>query len=203
MSLQQNVKVQKVKTTLKNIASIQMGYSFRSRIPSMSTGTVAVIQMKDLTDDNTVNLHDLKFIDINKFNENHFVNKGDLIFRSRGLSTTSAIVSDDPGIAVVSAPLFKIRINNPNIMPEYLNWYISQLPAQVFLASHARGTTQKMISKESLGELEVFVPSMERQKVIVALAALADEEQRIMKKLEIKRKQYISATLIRKAQEKR
>jgi Restriction endonuclease S subunits len=86
-------------------------------------------------------------------------------------------------------------------MPEYLNWFISQLPAQIFLASQARGTTQKMISKEALEMLQVDVPPLEKQKMIVTLAALAEEEQRIMKKLALKRKQYVSAKLIREAQE--
>jgi restriction endonuclease S subunit len=86
-------------------------------------------------------------------------------------------------------------------MPEYLNWFISQLPAQIFLASRAKGTTQQMISKEALEQLEVLLPPLEKQKSIAALAALADDEQRILKQLAIKRKQYISATLIREAQE--
>jgi restriction endonuclease S subunit len=140
---------------------------------------------------------------MDKFRENHLVKKGDLIFRSRSLTSTSAILSDEPGHVVVSAPLLRIRITSPNVMPEYLNWFISQLPAQVFLASHARGTTQKMISKDALEMLEVDVPSLEKQKMIVELATLSEEEQRITKKLALKRKQYISAILIRKAQEKK
>lgn len=178
-----------------------MGYTFRTRIQTNDSGAVAVIQMKDLTDENTVNCSNLTLTDISKFNENHFVRKGDLIFRSRGLSATSAIVLDDPGIAVLSSPLFKIRLTRPDVLPEYLNWFISQLPAQIFLASHAKGTTQQMISKEALEQLEVLLPPLEKQKTIIALAALADDEQRIMKQLAIKRKQYISAFLIYEAQE--
>jgi restriction endonuclease S subunit len=190
-----------VKVFLKDIAKVYMGYSFRSRLESLDAGPVAVIQMKDLTDENTVNCKKLTFINMDKFNDNHYVNKGDLIFRSRGLTSTAAIVLDEPGLAVLSAPLLKIRLTDPGVMPEYLNWYISQLPAQIFLTSHARGTTQKMISKEALEMLEIDVPPMEKQRAIVALAALAEEEQRIIKEIAIKRRQYISATLIREAQE--
>jgi len=179
-----------------------MGYSFRSRIEPFESGPVAVIQMKDLTDENIVNSAGLSYVEMDKFNENHFAQKGDLIFRSRSLTSTSAILADDIGLAVVAAPLLKIRITDISVMPEYVNWYISQLPAQIFLASHARGTTQKMINKEALELLEINVPSLEQQKKIIALAALAEEEQRILKQLAIKRKQYISAILIRKTQEK-
>jgi restriction endonuclease S subunit len=190
-----------LKVSLRDIATVHMGYSFRSRLVSSDSGPVAVIQMKDLTDENIVNCENLSHVDMDKFNDNHFARKGDLIFRSRSLTSTSAILLYDPGLVVVSAPLLKIRLISSDIIPEYLNWFISQLPAQIFLASHARGTTQKMISKESLEMLEINVPPLEKQKSIVALAALADNEQRIMKQLAIKRKQFISATLIREAQE--
>lgn len=192
-----------VKTLLKDIATVQMGFSFRSRLESLQSGEVGIIQMKDLTDENIVNCENLSHVDMGKFSESHLVRKGDLIFRSRSLTSTSAILSDDPGRVVVSAPLLRIRITSPYIIPEYLNWFISQLPAQIFLASHARGSTQKMISKDALEMLQVDMPPLEKQKMIVTLAALADEEQRIMKNLALKRKQYVSAILIRKAQEKK
>ena len=188
-----------VKTLLKDIATVQMGFSFRSRLESLQSGEVGVIQMKDLTDENIVNCENLSHVDMGKFGESHLVRKGDLIFRSRSLTSTSAILSDDPGRVVVSAPLLRIRITSPYIIPEYLNWFISQLPAQIFLASHARGSTQKMISKDALEMLQVDVPPLEKQKMIVKLATLSEEEQRIIKKITLKRKQYISATLIREA----
>ncbi len=177
-----------------------MGYSFRSRLESSEIGTVSVIQMKDLTDQNRVDNNSLTLVDMEMPKEHHLVKPGDLIFRSRGLTTTSAILLDDPGTAIVAAPLLRIRAKDRDIMPEYLNWFISQKPAQTFFASQAKGTTQRMISKEALDELEVFVPSLDRQRAIVALAFLAEEEQHIMEKLAEKRRQYISTVLIRKAQ---
>jgi restriction endonuclease S subunit len=100
----------------------------------------------------------------------------------------------------VSAPLFRIRVADRRVLPQYLNWYINQPPAQAFLASHAKGTAQKMISKDALEDLEVFVPSLERQRAIVEVAALAEQEQNLMKKLAEKRRQFLSAKLIEMAQ---
>lgn len=189
-----------MKAELRKIASVQMGYSFRARLDSMNFGAVAVIQMKDLTNENRVNCSALARVDMEKPKEHHLVKPGDLIFRSRGLASTSAILLDDPSIAVVSAPLLRIRVSDNGILPEYLNWFISQAPAQAFLASRAKGTSQKMISKEEMERLEVFVPSLERQRTIVKIASLAEEERHILEKLAEKRDQYISATLIRLAQ---
>ncbi len=185
---------------LKDIASIQMGYSFRSRLESSTAGTVAVLQMKDLTDRNHVDRSDPVFVDMEIPAKHHLLKEGDLIFRSRGLSSTSAILDEDPGTAVVSAPLLRIRITSPNVLPEYLNWFISQPPAQAFFTSRADGTAQRIINKETLEHLEVFVPPLEKQKMIIALASLMDREQEIMKKLAAKRRQYTSAILMRLAE---
>lgn len=189
-----------MKVKVKDIALIQMGYSFRTRLESIDTGTVSVIQMKDLTDRNRVDSNALALVDMENPKVHHLVKPGDLIFRSRGLTTTSAILLDDPGMAVVAAPLLRIRVTSRKIIPEYLNWFINQKPAQNFLASQAKGTAQKMISKETLEDIEVFLPSIGRQKTIIALASLAEEEQYILGKMAEKRKQYVSITLIRLAQ---
>ena len=184
-----------MKVELKKIASIQIGYSFRGRLDSVSTGVVAVIQMKDL-DNDFVSCRALVRIDEKVPKEHHLVRVGDLVFRSRGVTNTSAILLDDPGEAVVAAPLFRIRVIDHHILPRYLNWYINQSPAQAYIASHAKGTAQKMISKDVLDSLEIVVPSMKRQKAIVEVAALAEQEQNLMKRLVEKRKQHISARLI-------
>jgi restriction endonuclease S subunit len=68
------------------------------------------------------------------------------------------------------------------------------------LATHAKGTAQKMISKDALENLEVFLPQLEQQRKILEVATLAEQEQSIMKKLTDKRKRYISVKLIEMAQ---
>jgi len=187
-----------VEVRIKDMATVQVGYSFRSRLEALKEGSVAVIQMKDLLDDNTVGCEGLTKIDMDSVKEHHLVSKGDLVFRSRGLVSNAAILLENPGMAVVAAPLLRIRVTKPNrILPEYLNWYLSQREAQVFLTSRAIGTAQKMISKEVLEDLRVVLPSLEKQKNIVELASLAAREQTISSLLAEKRKQYISMALTR------
>ena len=176
---------------------MQMGYSFRSRLEASNSGDVAVIQMKDLLQDNTVDCGDLMMIDMEGVKKHHLVQKGDLVFRSRGHVTTAAVIHEDPGTAVIAAPLLRIRITKPDqIMPEYLNWYISQRDAQIFLTSRAKGTVQKMISKQSIEDLEVSLPTLEHQKIIVELTSLSALEQSLLNTLSKKREQYISTVLM-------
>lgn len=189
-----------MKIKIKKLATVQMGYSFRSRLEASEGGGVAVIQMKDLLEDNTVGCDGLMKIDMETVKEHHLARKGDLVFRSRGHIATSAVLLDDPGNAVVAAPLLRIRVTKPEaVLPEYLNWYISQRDAQIFLTSRAKGTVQKMISKQAIEELEVALPSMEKQKAIVELASLVAREQALLHLVAEKREQYISKLLMQLA----
>ena len=185
---------------IKQLATVRTGYSFRSRLEASMDGKVAVIQMKDLLQDNTVGCKKLVKIEMETVKEHHLAQKGDLVFRSRGQITTAAILLEDPGKAVVAAPLLRIRITKPDkILPEYLKWYISQRDAQIFLASRAKGTVQKMIGKQSIEDLEVYLPTLEQQRNIVDLANLSARERAILSTLAKKRDQYISTVLMQLA----
>ncbi|MBU1057605.1 MAG: restriction endonuclease subunit S [Proteobacteria bacterium] len=187
-----------MKVNIKKLATVQTGYSFRSRLEASAGGKVAVIQMKDLLHNNTVDCSEFVKIDMDAVKDRHLARKGDLVFRSRGQVTTAAILMEDPGKAVVTAPLLRIRVTKLNkILPEYLNWYISQRDAQIFLTSRAKGTVQKMISKQAIEDLEVFLPTLEQQKNIVELASLSAREQSLLSTLAEKREQYISTVLMR------
>ncbi|MGB4407739.1 MAG: restriction endonuclease subunit S [Sphaerochaeta sp.] len=182
---------------LHELATVQMGYSFRSRLETSEGGNLAVIQMKDLLDNNTVDCDDLVRIDMEAMKGHHLAQRGDLVFRARGSLNTAAILLDDPGKAVVSAPLLRIRVTNPDkILPEYLNWYISQRDAQIFLTSRAEGTFLKMISKQMVENLEIELPSLDRQKSIIELATLSADEEDLLHTLAHKRKQYVGAILL-------
>ncbi|MGI6657156.1 MAG: restriction endonuclease subunit S [Desulfobulbus sp.] len=189
-----------MRAKIKKLATVQVGYSFRSRLEATEESDISVIQMKDLLDDNTVDCTDLMKVDMETVKEHHLARKNDLIFRSRGHVTTAAILLDDPDKAVVAAPLLRIRVTKPDkVLPEYLNWYISQRDAQIFLTSRAEGTFQKTISKRTIEELEVALPSMEKQKHIVELARLSAREQDLLHTLAEKREQYISILLMQYA----
>jgi len=136
-------------------------------------------------------------IDLNAVKEHHLAQRGDLVFRSRGSLTTAAVLLEDPGRAVVAAPLLRIRVKKPDkVLPEYLNWYISQRDAQIFLTSRAKGTVQKMISKQAIEDLEVVLPGLEKQKKILDLASLLAREKNLLQQISDKREQYISSVLM-------
>ena len=176
---------------IKDIALVQMGVSFRSRIEPEADGTVAVIQMRDLTEDNKLSHRNLLTIKMNGFSDHHLVKRKDLIFRSRGQTTTAAIIDTEIGPAVVAAPLLRVRVTSKRVLPEYLCWFVNQASAQAFLHSRATGTAMTMIGKAALDALQVPLPALETQERIVALADLANEEQRLLRELAEKKEKWV------------
>lgn len=190
-----------MKQKLASIASISMGQTFRSRLERDQDGVVRVVQMRDLTPDNTVNSVTLVQVNMDSVNEHHQLQEGDIIFRSRGVTNTAAYVDQDIGLAALAAPLLRIRITVDTLLPEYLVWYLNQPLAQAYLASHQEGTAQKKISKQALEELSIQLPSLDTQQQIVRLAALAAREHRLRNTLADKRERYIHGILMQMATE--
>ena len=183
--------------TLKDIARVQMGLSFRSRIEPEADGAVAVIQMRDLTEDNKLSQRKLITVKMDSLNGRHLVKCKDLIFRSRGQTTTAAIVDTEIGRAIVAAPLLRIRVTSKCVLPEYLCWFVNQPSAQAFLHSRATGTAMTVIGKAALDALQVPLPALETQERIVALAYLSNQEQRLMRELAAKKEKLVRGIQMR------
>jgi len=179
---------------VKNIATVQMGYTFREKLEVDKSGAVSVIQMKDLKD-SKVCFENVVKVDLKKIKDLHFVKKYDLVFRSRGLSTTASILLEKPGRVIVASPLLRIRVSDVKVvMPEYLCWYINH-KAQSYLHSRADGTLQRMINKQVLDDLLIVFPTMKKQKQIVDIYNLAMRERNLRNQLAEKRQQYIDAVI--------
>ena len=184
---------------LKELASVQMGHSFRSRLEPAPDGNVSVIQMKDLTEDNRLDNQGLVQIDMKDLKDHHRVEKNDLAFRSRGQTNTAALMDANLDTAVIAAPLLRIRAKDNSIIPAYLCWLINQPSSQSVLQSKATGTAMRMIGKPALEDLEIILPSLEIQNKIIMLDRLSLDEQRLIKNIAEKNRQLMEGILIQLA----
>jgi hypothetical protein len=188
-------------TKLGQVASIRMGYPFRSRLEHDATGAIAVVQMKDIDDASLLHVEDAVRVGLPDFNEHHLIRRGDLVFRSRGRTNSVALVSADVGPAVLAAPMLLIR--PIEVLPAYLLWYINLPTVQATLAAQAEGTSVRMISKAALEALEMPVPSRRKQQLIVEVSALATAEQELLEQIASKRKRLSDGVLMRYARDTR
>jgi restriction endonuclease S subunit len=187
------------KAKLREIASIRTGYPFRSKIERNPDGTVGVIQMKDIDEYNHLELSDVYKVQLEDFSEEHLLRQYDILFRSRGVSNTAALVAEKIESFVAATPLIVIRVRSRKVVPGYLTWYLNQPCGQYQISRLSEGSSLLMVSKSALETLEIDLPPLETQKAIAEIAVLSQREQEIMNELAQKRKAYINAVLMQKA----
>lgn len=184
---------------LGELAEVQMGYPFRSRLEHDPQGDVAVIQMKDIDDANLLRAEGAIRVALPKGKTHHLLRAGDLLFRSRGRSNGAAQVLEGIGPAVLAAPMLLIRPHR--VLPAYLCWYINAPATQAQLAALAEGTSVRMISAEALKALEVPLPAPDTQRRIAQAAALADQEQALLARIATLRQRITQHLLMQSAHE--
>lgn len=184
---------------LKEIAQLSMGTNFRPHHEAAGSDGLFLVQMKDL-DTTSVKIETLEKFDLKPPRNATFLKPGDIIFRSRGRTTTAVIVPRNIGKAVLSAPLFLIRVKDKScVLPRYLGWYINQTPAQRFLYQRTEGSALKMINLKHMGDLEILLPALEVQSKIEKIAAMLTKETVLLEEIKRKREKYVEKILMQAA----
>lgn len=182
---------------LGELADIQMGYAFRSRLEADPAGQVAVIQMKDIDDANMLHAERAVRVSLPSVRPHHLLQPGDIVFRSRGRSNGAALVREGIGVAILAAPMLLVR--SRGLLPDYLCWFLNQPATQATLERLAAGTSVLMISAEALRALDVPAPSAAIQRRIADAAVLADREQSLMQRIADLRKRVTDQLLMKSA----
>lgn len=191
--------ITRMRTSIKEIAQLNMGTNFRPHHEAAGSEGLFVVQMKDL-ENTSVNIETLEKFGLKPPRNVTFLKPGDILFRSRGRTTTAVIVPRNIGKAVLSAPLFLIRVKKTSrVLPGYLCWYINQTPAQRFLYQRTEGSALKMINLKHLGDLEIPLPALEVQSKIEKIAAMLTKETILLEKIKRKREKYVERILIQAA----
>lgn len=170
---------------LKEVTAIKGGHPFPKRMEPVADGAVSVIQMKDLPQGLRMESVNPARIAANGIRPRYLLQRGDLVFRSRGQVNTAVVLQVDLGKVVAAAPLMTIRVKREALLPDYLCWWIRQSVAQGHFDRHAKGSTGRMIDRTTLENLDIEVPALAIQKQIADLALLGEREQELLTRLAV------------------
>ncbi|CAM3786617.1 restriction endonuclease subunit S [Flavobacterium gelidilacus] len=172
------------------------GYSFREKIDHKPEGDIGIIQMKDIEND-YLNF-DYQNIDKVKdfsFKEKFFLNKGDVLFVSKGVNNYAFSIDKLDFPIIASATFFIIRVNENKILSEYLAWYMNQTEAQNYFSEKKAGTYVPNLKKQDILDLPLKVPPIKIQNAIAQTAKLLNQEIIILNKIKENRKELIQTQL--------
>ena len=188
MKLQSN-KITKKEVRLQDIAEILSGiYSKGS-----PGGEVACLQVKDLMmpSPETTATH----IDYIPKLDNYLLKKGDILFAGKGTTYLCVVFNLDLP-AVPSTTLYSIRLHSSIISPDYLCWYLNHPSIVAAIKTAQAGTGTPLIHKPTLENLEIIIPDLETQRLIVELSTLQKREKEILEAIAEKRMQVTNQILI-------
>jgi hypothetical protein len=193
-----------MKLRITDVADINIGYQFRTKIEPTDDGTHSVIQIRDFDEHRLLHPEGLLQVKIDKPADQFSINKGDILFLSRGHRNWAAPIVDEIKGAIAVSHFFVLRIKSVEVLPEYLAWYLNQAPAQEYLHSNARhGTHMPLVPLSAFKGLTVEVPSKEMQKKIVELSRLMEKEKQLFAELQEKRSRLINTVCLKAAKSKK
>ena len=181
-----------MKIRLDKIAEVISGYPFRGRVPEVNNGKAHVVQMKDVSGDNTVDWGGLIKTDLTGRRKPDWLKSEDILFLSRG-NNNFAVFLDHVPVPTVNSPLFfLIRVKaDAGLIPEFLAWQLNQITAQQYFKISSEGSLHRSIKKSVLDLFNVVIPEVETQKRIVNLNRLVTQETKLYLDLIENRKQTL------------
>jgi len=169
---------------ISNCAEILPGYSLQVRAEHEPGGSHQVLMGKHLTN-----------VDVYRFAEQHKlrltpsrsvkkyrVRSGDVLFVSRGIRNHAVLLDSVPEKTIASAT-FYILHPHENINPGYLAWCLNQASIQARIAQVRTGAGTPIVQRKIFADIEIPVPSIDKQKQLAALGNLMTREQQLQQKL--------------------
>jgi len=174
---------------LKDIAELVSGYTFRDAIKDDPMGSLLVLQGKNVPNDYSIrDLSGLVRISDDKIRNPYLLHQGDIIIVSRisALSSfRSAIFSSNMDNIMPSSSVYVIRIKDADIMPSYVSLYLNSETGQKKIFDLSSGGSYiRTIPIKSLITLEIPIPSIERQQIIVSLCDNIEKQAMIMRRMQ-------------------
>lgn len=181
-----------MKTLIKDITNIQTGLFAK---PS-DKGEVVYLQAKHF--DENGKLLGILHPDLmaNSISERHLLKDGDVLFAAKGTKNFATVYKNQNPAAVASTSFFVLRATDNKILPEFLSWFLNHPETQKLIKDKARGTAIPSIRKTVLEDIEISIPSIEKQRTVIQLSALVQKENEIRMSILQQRKQLIEQQII-------
>ncbi len=181
------------KKLLKNISTIQAGYALRGKIPEDPTGSMAILQMKD------VQLTGIDWDGLTMINPiskrlPYFLQKGDVVFSGRGTKIFAQAVTIEPD-KVAAGPQYFVICPNNDVPAEYLAWYINSSAGQKYFWTNAGGTSIINVTREVLENLPIRIPSKRDMDTFVKYIIAIDEENKKFSTVQEKRQKILESII--------
>jgi len=168
---------------LLDIAIVSAGHPFRGRIPEKSGSGIYAVQMKDVSPESGICWDGIVETELSGKKRPDWLMKEDVLFAARGSRNYAVLVDQDREWVISSPHFYILRVKDEALLPEFLVWQLNQKPLQNYFDRVAEGSLTKSVRRSILEEVQITIPSIEKQKQILGLHKALLQEKKIYAEL--------------------
>lgn len=170
---------------LQDIAQIQVGFTLsrtKATPSSLRNYTYKTLSINAFPSNGIKIIQGYENLHISneEISDTYFTQEGDVLIRLRDPIRSLFVSKDSTGL-LVSSLVVIVRVDRGQILGEFLSYYLNSSLPQNYFQSKVRGTTIPMIRVSDLKELEIPLPSLEKQKKIISLMQESEKEISLLK----------------------
>lgn len=141
------------------------------------------LRITDIRDDGTLNMNDLKSVDDPNASK-YILHPNDIVFARTGASTGRNYFYDgSDGTIVYAGFLIKFSLDPQKVNPVYIKYYCQSTQYRNWIKSFSTGSTRGNINAQTLGNMDIPLPSREQQDFIVRVLSPIDEKIKLNQKI--------------------
>lgn len=128
----------------------------------------------------------------------NFLQNNEILFNAKGNRFFAYLFQNEYENAIASAVFLVLTITNDAVDSSFLVWYLNH--PEILKKFKVKKTSQTIpsISKQELGDLEVIIPDMETQRLIVHIDLLKKQTVQLQRKIIDAQEAYINALTFKK-----
>lgn len=182
------METQKENKSSKDIANIFSGIYERTD----PNGDIIYLQTKDCSDSIVTKYASRVFLTPKA--QKNLLQNNDILFACKGTNYLCLTYNQEED-AVASTSFFVIRVKSDKVLPEYLCWFLRQPATKNYFKTFQTGSATPLIRKQNVDELEINIPELHTQTLIVKIDKLSKREKHLQETI-IKRKELIIKQLL-------
>ena len=141
------------------------------------------LRITDIRDDGTLNINEMKSVD-DPAASKYILSPNDIVFARTGASTGRNYFYDgSDGIFVYAGFLIKFSLDPQKVNPVYVKYYCQSTQYRNWVKSFSTGSTRGNINAQTLGNMEIPLPSREQQNYLVRVLSPIDEKIKLNQKI--------------------
>lgn len=188
------------KVKIGDLVQIRAGYQTRGAVKARAGGSHVLLQIRDFDEARSrIDVEGMVRVSPGRINEAQVLHDGDVVFLAKGAKNFAFVPREIPRPALVASYFFLVRPSD-EIDADYLAWFLNLDTTRAALARLvAPGSHMPVVRREYLEGLEVSLPSLERQRTIAAVDALAARRQHLLDELAETQRTLATALCVRAA----